>query len=694
MLRGSLIGKWPLVFACSLRNKLHLRSFIQLPTIYKSFIQSNHQLINYSPTRSFFFFKSLDQLASIAEQQADQHPNDAKKQAEYYKLVLDDYPELIIKRYEDHSFARNNQCTEYYIIALYECKKYTKLIPMVMAYFSKSSGTGQEGMKGTNEIINLLDGIGTKEQPFYVSQLGSTDSSVFKRLGNILNVVLALVFIAVLLQSQENRFGISTKIHRYFKETSNTSNVTFNDIQGVDEAKKELEDVVDFLRNPVKYTKFGAKMPKGVLLVGPPGTGKTLLAKAVAGEARVPFLYASGSEFDEMFVGVGASRIREMFQSAKEQAPAIVFIDEIDAVGSARNPRDPQHARMTLNQLLTEMDGFSETQGIVVIGATNVPEVLDKALLRPGRFDKHVYVNLPDIRGRHAILSLYLKRIPLAKDVDVEVLAKVTPGFSGADLYKLVNMAKIKASIENKREIAMQHLDRVRDEMILGVERKTAMTLEDRKLTAYHESGHALVALFTPDTHPIHKATIIPRGNALGMVAQVPEKDEYSVTKTQLLARLDVAMGGRAAEHLVFGADRVTTGASNDFGQATKIAHAMVTKYGMSERVGNAHFTDEDLGQLSGELRAKIESEVSNLLDASYARAISILQMHRNELDSLANTLLEHETLTREEIVQVCQGTFKPRPIHTPPVFSNGGPSSSTPPKQSSPKQKRKEIIL
>ena len=278
---------------------------------------------------------------------------------------------------------------------------------------------------------------------------------------------------------------------------------------------------------------------------------------------------------------------------------------------------------------------------------------MDKALLRPGRFDKHVYVNLPDIRGRHAIVSLYLKRIPLAKDVDVEVLAKVTPGFSGADLYKFVNMAKIRASIEIKREMQMQHLDHVRDEMILGVERKTAMTLEDSKLTAYHESGDALVALFTPDTHPIHKATIIPRENALGMIAQVPEKDEYSVTKAQLLARLDVAMGGQAAEHLVFGSDRVTTGASNDFGQATKIAQAMVTKYGMFERVGNAHFTNEDLSQISGELRAKIESEVSNLLDASYARAIFLLQMHRNELDSLANPLLDDETLTREEIVQV-----------------------------------------
>ena len=340
-----------------------------------------------------------------------------------------------------------------------------------------------------------------------------------KKLNGVLNLVLVVIFILLLLQTQENRLGISckllcvvfipklAKIHKYFKGGIGTggpnskSNVTFSDVQGVEEAKHELEEIVDFLKYPSKYTKFGAKMPKGVLLVGPPGTGKTLLAKAVAGEAKVPFLYASGSEFDEMFVGVGASRIREMFQSAKEQSPAIIFIDEIDAVGSARNPRDPQHARMTLNQLLTEMDGFSETQGIVVIGATNVPEVLDKALLRPGRFDKHVYVHLPDIKGRQSILGLYLKKVPIAKDVEILAVAKATPGFSGADLCKLVNMAKIKASIENKKEISMSHLERVKDEMIMGIERKTVMTLQDRRLTSVHEGGHALVAIYTRGTY-------------------------------------------------------------------------------------------------------------------------------------------------------------------------------------------------
>ena len=552
---------------------------------------------------------------------------------------------------------------------------------MVLSYYSNSLALS------SSKTFEVPAGFASKEQPLYIMQTANSDSSFLKRLGNVLNVILALVFIVVLLQSQENRLGMSTKIHRYFKPTSTTSSVTFNDVHGVDEAKKELEDVVDFLRNPSKYTKFGAKMPKGVLLVGPPGTGKTLLAKAVAGEAQVPFLYASGSEFDEMFVGVGASRIREMFQSAKEQAPAIVFIDEIDAVGSARNPRDPQHARMTLNQLLTEMDGFSENQGIVVIGATNVPEVLDKALLRPGRFDKHVYVNLPDIRGRQAILAHYLKKVPLAKNVDVPLLAKVTPGFSGADLYKLINLAKIKASIENRREISMTHLDKVRDEIILGIERKTAMSLEDRRITAYHESGHALVALYTEDAHPIHKATIIARGNALGMVAQIPEKDEYSVTKSQLLARLDVAMGGRAAENLVFGSEKVTTGAASDFNQATKIAQAMVTKYGMSSKVGNIMFNEEDMAQASGEMRSKIENEVSDMLESSYSRASSIIQSNRDKLDLIANALLEYETLSKDEIIQVLNGTFKPPAISPPSTLT---PQSSA----SVPVNRHKKIIL
>lgn len=402
------------------------------------------------------------------------------------------------------------------------------------------------------------------------------------------------------------------------KNTPNGKVYTFEDVEGCDEAKDELKQVVEFLKNPLKFTKLGAKMPKGILLVGPPGTGKTLLAKAVAGEADVPFIYASGSEFDEMFVGIGSMRIRQMFQSAKEQAPAIIFIDEIDAVGSKRSPRDPQHSRMSLNQLLTELDGFSESTGVVVIAATNLPETLDKALLRPGRFDKHVHVPLPDVTGRKKILNLFTRDIRLSKDVDLSLLSRATPGFSGADLHKLVNQAKIMASLDNSINLQMRHLEKSRDEMLMGSERKSfLMSLEDRKLTAFHEGGHALVALYTENATPLHKATIIPRGSALGLVSQVPEKDEYSATKQALLARMDVAMGGRVAEELLFGPERVTTGASSDFIQATRIARSMVMQFGMSDKIGPMVFSEDEIESLGPELKGTIDSETKRLLEVN-----------------------------------------------------------------------------
>ena len=404
-----------------------------------------------------------------------------------------------------------------------------------------------------------------------------------------------------------------------FKKNSPNGKVyTFEDVEGCDEAKDELKQVVEFLKNPLKFTKLGAKMPKGILLVGPPGTGKTLLAKAVAGEADVPFIYASGSEFDEMFVGIGSMRIRQMFQSAKEQAPAIIFIDEIDAVGSKRSPRDPQHSRMSLNQLLTELDGFSESTGVVVIAATNLPETLDKALLRPGRFDKHVHVPLPDVTGRKKILNLFTRDIRLSKDVDLSLLSRATPGFSGADLHKLVNQAKIMASLDNSVNLQMRHLEKSRDEMLMGSERKSfLMSLEDRKLTAFHEGGHALVALYTENATPLHKATIILRGSALGLVSQVPEKDEYSATKQALLAKMDVAMGGRVAEELLFGPERVTTGASSDFTQATRIARSMVMQFGMSDKIGPMVFTEDEIESLGPELKGTIDSETKRLLEVN-----------------------------------------------------------------------------
>ncbi|CAB3988718.1 ATP-dependent zinc metalloprotease YME1L1, partial [Paramuricea clavata] len=424
----------------------------------------------------------------------------------------------------------------------------------------------------------------------------------------------------------------------------------------VEEAKMELKKVVEFLRSPEKFTKLGGKLPSGILLIGAPGTGKTLLAKAVAGEAGVPFFFCSGAEFDEMFVGVGAARVRNLFAAAKELAPCIIFIDELDAIGGTRSVGDHQpYSRMTLNQLLVELDGFDKTEGIVVIGATNFPEILDKALVRPGRFDSRVTVPMPDVRARKSILELHLGKVQLADDVSLDTLSRGTPGFSGADLANLVNQAALKAASDGHFNVTNEHLDYARDKIIMGPERKSAFIEEkNREVVAYHEGGHALVAHFTPEALPLHKATIVPRGDALGMVAQLPEKDELSWTKKQLLAKLDVCMGGRVAEELVFGKDNVTSGASSDFSQATNIARAMVTKYAMSDKVGPLVIKDDD--KLSPELQNAIENEVKRFIKESYERARNILQHYSTEHQRLAKALLQYETLNAEEIAAIIQG--------------------------------------
>ena len=433
---------------------------------------------------------------------------------------------------------------------------------------------------------------------------------------------------------------------------------TFSDVKGVDEAKNELKEIVHYLRDPKKFTRLGGKLPKGLLLVGPPGTGKTLLAKAVAGEADVPFFYVSGSEFEEMFVGVGARRVRELFKAAKKQAPCIVFIDEIDAVGSQRSPKDAQNTRMTLNQLLTEMDGFnsSDVQGIVVLAATNTPEALDKALVRPGRFDRTVAVPNPDVEGRKQILQVHSKNVKLAKDVDFEIVARGTPGFSGADLANLVNIAALKAALDDETEVKNSHLDHAKDRILMGAERKSAViTEENRKLTAYHEGGHALVALRTQGARPVHKATIVPRGHALGMVMQLPDKDELNLTRKQLMAMLDVTMGGRVAEELIFGKDEITTGASSDLQQATRLAREMITKYGFSQTIGLASQEYNQSG-LSSETRQKIEEEVKEMLESAYVRAKTLLRTHEKELHAIAKSLLDRESLTGDELKEIILG--------------------------------------
>ncbi|XP_030016374.1 ATP-dependent zinc metalloprotease YME1L1-like isoform X2 [Sphaeramia orbicularis] len=433
-------------------------------------------------------------------------------------------------------------------------------------------------------------------------------------------------------------------------------NVTFEHVKGVEEAKNELQEVVEFLKNPQKFTALGGKLPKGVLLVGPPGTGKTLLARAVAGEADVPFYYASGSEFDEMFVGVGASRIRNLFREAKANAPCVIFIDELDSVGGKRieSPMHP-YSRQTINQLLAEMDGFKPNEGVIIIGATNFPEALDNALIRPGRFDMQVTVPKPDVKGRTEILNWYLKKIKVDPAIEASIIARGTVGFSGADLENLVNQAALKAAVDGKDMVTMKELEFAKDKILMGPERRSAEIDKKNKLiTAYHESGHAIVAYYTKDAMPINKATIMPRGPSLGHVSMLPENDRWSETRSQLLAQMDVSMGGRVAEEIIFGHEYITTGASSDFDSATKIAKLMVTRFGMCEKLGV--MTYSDMTEQSPETQAAVEHEVRVLLKESYERAKALLKSHAKEHKNLADALLMYETLDAKEIQLVLEG--------------------------------------
>lgn len=433
-------------------------------------------------------------------------------------------------------------------------------------------------------------------------------------------------------------------------------NVTFDHVKGAEEAKNELQEVVEFLRNPQKFTVLGGKLPKGILLIGPPGTGKTLLARAVAGEADVPFYYASGSEFDEMFVGVGASRIRNLFREAKANAPCVIFIDELDSVGGKRieSPMHP-YSRQTINQLLAEMDGFKPNEGVIIIGATNFPEALDNALIRPGRFDMQVTVPRPDVKGRTEILKWYLKKIKVDSAVEAEVIARGTVGFSGAELENLVNQAALRAAVDGKDMVTMKELEFAKDKILMGPERRSAeIDQRNKEITAYHESGHAIIAYYTKGAMPINKATIMPRGPTLGHVSMLPESDRWSETRAQLLAQMDVSMGGRVAEELIFGNENITTGASSDFDSATKIAKMMVTRFGMSEKLGV--MTYADLTKQSPETQAAIEHEVRILLRDSYERAKALLKSRAKEHKNLAEALLQYETLDAKEIQLVLEG--------------------------------------
>tara|TARA_R110002095_G_scaffold88769_2_gene77535 strand:- start:1138 stop:3156 length:2019 start_codon:yes stop_codon:yes gene_type:complete len=473
--------------------------------------------------------------------------------------------------------------------------------------------------------------------------------------------------------------------------TEQQGKITFADVAGIDEAKQEVEEVVDYLKDPRKFQKLGGQIPKGVLLVGSPGTGKTLLARAIAGEAGVPFFSISGSDFVEMFVGVGASRVRDLFEQGKKNAPCIIFIDEIDAVGRHRGAGmggGNDEREQTLNQLLVEMDGFETNEGVILVSATNRPDVLDPALLRPGRFDRQVEVPLPDINGREAILKVHMTKVPLAGDVKENILARGTPGFSGADLKNLVNEAALYAARQDKRVVTMSDFEYAKDKIMMGAERRSmAMSLDEKKVTAYHEAGHALIGVLTEGSDPIHKATIIPRGRALGMVMRLPERDRISMTRQQLHADLAVAMGGRVAEELIFGRDKVTTGASSDISYATKMARQMVVSWGLSDKMGPLSYGDDTqtyLGQpmgggshMSNQTAHDIDSEVRKLVDDAYAYATKTLKKNHKLLCAIAENLLEYETLSGDEINLIVKGKKVDR--SEPEKDTSIKPRSSTP---------------
>lgn len=541
---------------------------------------------------------------------------------------------------------------------------------LLKGWRSKDKTKGQSDVEQNIKLKTLLsdENLTTEEQQrlriAFAEGYSVADSkeksnskiSMFNIFRDLLGIILILYILSSVMSGSFRRVFMGTANEVYPEEID----VTFEDVKGVDEAKQELQEIVEFLRNPEKFSALGGKLPKGVLLVGPPGTGKTLLARAVAGEADVPFFHAAGPEFDEILVGQGARRVRDLFSRAKSKAPCVIFIDEIDSVGAKRsNSLLHPYANQTINQLLTEMDGFRQNEGVIVLGATNRRDDLDKALLRPGRFDVEINVSVPDLNGRKEILQLYLGKVILAHDVDVEVLARGTTGFTGADLENMVNQAALRAAIDKAEAVSMSYLENARDKVLMGPERKSRIPDEEANIiTAYHEAGHALVANYTKDSHPLHKVTIIPRGPSLGHTAYIPEKEHYHVTKSQMLAQLDTLMGGRVAEELIFGTEKITSGAASDLKQATAIATNMVKEWGMSDKVGVRTFNEDKnslivVSDLSSSTTEMIDAEIKRILSESYERAKNILRTHSKEHKLIAEALLKYETLDANDVKEL-----------------------------------------
>ncbi|KAI9780780.1 MAG: hypothetical protein M1839_006568 [Geoglossum umbratile] len=639
-------------------------------------------------------------LLAHMELTANNNPQSATAQNAFYQALLRaNMPEIIVERYQTGRFATSPACESTYLRALERVGQTEKAMAMGgnKVAESQTATLNTEQLQAIGQAVaaqsrggnialargkNGSTGTGAKESPLYVVVEESIGGTIFKWVKFLFYFGLVTYFSLVLVTVGVEATGILKKVGGTQNNEAQPQHQTvrFSDVHGCDEAKEELQELVEFLKNPDKFSSLGGKLPKGVLLTGPPGTGKTLLARAVAGEAGVPFFFMSGSEFDEVYVGVGAKRVRELFNAARAKAPAIVFIDELDAIGGKRNARDAAYVKQTLNQLLVDLDGFSQNSGVVFLAATNFPQLLDKALTRPGRFDRNIVVGLPDVRGRIAILKHHMKNIQIGQDVDPTVIARGTPGFSGAELENVVNQAAVRASRSKAKKVTMEDFEWAKDKIMMGAERRSAVIQQkDKVMTAYHEGGHALVAMFTAGADPLYKATIMPRGQALGLTFQLPEMDRVSMAKREYLAHIDICMGGKVAEEIVYGPDNVTSGAASDLQKATQIAHAMVTQMGMSDELGNVDL-NSNYDRLSSETKQHIEKEVRRLVEEGRERATRLLNSKRRELDLLAEALVEYESLNKDEMERVVKGEKLPDRLSSIPTVPLKLPESLFPP--------------
>jgi ATP-dependent metalloprotease len=634
-------------------------------------------------------------MLAHAERTANNNPTSATAQASFYSALLRaNMPKIVIERYQTGRYASNTAADAAYLKALQQSGS----VPVPgnsgtqIDNSNQVSGISADRLQAVGQAVaaqsrngqvsavagKTSSGSGAKDAPLYVVVEESMGAMIFRWARMLIYAALAgYIALVVLTLIVELTGSLRTRAAQNNEVQPQHQTVRFADIHGCDEAKEELQELVEFLINPERFSSLGGKLPKGVLLVGPPGTGKTMLARAVAGEAGCPVFYMSGSEFDEMYVGVGAKRVRDLFAQARAKSPSIIFIDELDAVGGKRNERDPAYAKQTLNQLLTELDGFSPSTGVILVAATNYPQSLDKALTRPGRFDRRVEVRLPDVRGRTAILKHHMKKVAVSPEVDPTLLARGTPGFSGAELENLVNQAAVHASRKKLKKVGPLDFEWAKDKIMMGAEARSRVIREEDKassnpfspnqlfrnhadfsvqaMTAYHEAGHALVNLLTPGSMQLHKMTIIPRGMALGLTHKLPEMDAVSRNYQQYIADIDMCMGGRAAEELVFGSEHVSSGISNDISKATTLAYALVTQFGFSEKLGSLDL-HSNYDSLSSQTKQEVENEVRTIVEGARKRADTILKSKRQELELLKDALMEYETLSREEILQIMKG--------------------------------------